>query len=530
VAANVNVVSAAQITCRLDLAGTVPGPWDVIVINPDGRSSTLPNGFTVSSELHHLSFNTIDNQTVSVPFTVTITAHDRYNNVVSDFTGPASLSDTTGTLNPTITGNFAVGVWTGALTISQAQAGVTINATYDSHSGISNNFDVAYPAPQVTSILPSTGVNTGTVSVTITGSSFFATPSARLGVKHLQSVTFVTGTTLTAIVPAGIAAGTYDLYVTNPGPLNPTGVLTDAFKVQNAVIPSTTLESSFLTTYGISPTSVTNGDNDSVQVIFLEVPNTLTETLYVRIYDADVGGGLTETIDAAYPFFSNDWDTATNFSLYGGNGTHANPNARQATFASTTDPGITSGTLLASQTFTQNAAMDRTWFTLATIAPNQGENVGGKYVFKLSVVGGAGNDGNLYNVALSTSDSDNVIPQGARTFAYSWTFRLPNVESLQLYPYVASSSTLNQYNFDLDNTATIRITTPITVHVVTDISGEGTWVTSSYPATSDEQQVTWAVRFRDTGAGNDGAAWFTDQGGTPLPIFTRSTTESVPSP
>lgn len=529
VATNVNVVSASQITCQFDLAGAVPGPWDVVVINPDSQLSTLPNGFTVNSELHHFSFSTIGNQVIQVPFPVTITAYDRYNNPVSDFTGTASLSDTTDTISPTVTGNFAASVWTGNLTISQAQTGVTINATSGGRPGVSNSFDVAYPAPLVTSIVPGTGVNTTTTPVTITGSSFFATPNARLGGVPLQNVTFITSTTLTAIVPAGMAAGAYSLYVTNPGPLSPTGVLTDAFIVQNPVITSTTLEASFLTTYGANPTAASNGDNDSVQVIFLEVPDTLTETLYVRLYDADVGGGLTETIDADYPFFSNNWDTSTTFSLYGGAGAYTHPNARQATFASLTDSGITSGTLLASQTFTQNTALDHAWFTLAAVAPNQGEHVGSKYVFKLSVVGIIGNDGNLYNVALSTSNSANVIPQGARIFAYSWTFRLPNVVSLQLYPYVTSSTaTFNQYNFDMDNTATIRITTPITVYAVTAISGEGAWVTSSYPVASSEQQVTWAVRFNDIGTGNDGTAWFTDQNGTPLPIFTRSSIEQAP--
>ncbi|MBN1888840.1 MAG: DNRLRE domain-containing protein [Thermoflexales bacterium] len=46
-AANVNVASAAQITCDLDLSGAATGDWDVVVTNPDGQSATLADGFEV---------------------------------------------------------------------------------------------------------------------------------------------------------------------------------------------------------------------------------------------------------------------------------------------------------------------------------------------------------------------------------------------------------------------------------------------------------------------------------------------------
>ncbi len=537
VAINVNVVSASQITCQLNLAGAVPGPWDVIVINPDSQSSTLVGGFTVNSELHHFGFAPIGNQTVGIPFAVTITAYDRYNNLVSDFAGTANLSDTTGTVSPTLTGNFAVGVWTGNLIIAQAQAGVTITATSGGRSGMSNSFDVAHQAPNVTSIVPNTGLNTTTTPVTISGNGFFATPTARLGFVALQNVTFVNATTLTATVPAGIAAGIYDLYVTNPGPPDPTGVLTNAFTVQNASIPSTTLETSFLATFGISPTAGTNGDNDSVQVIFFEVPDTLTDTLYVRIFDPEVGGGGALDIDEEQPPGPmGAFDTSTTFSLYGGGGAYTAPAARQAIFATTADPGIITGTLLASQTFTQNAALDQRWLTLATFNPNQGEHVGSKYVFKLSVVGGFGDDGNIYNVVLSTSDTLNTTPAGSRAFAYSWTFQMGASQRVPLYPYVgAATTTFTQNNFDFDYPSQpvgITITTPIQSFSAAagGLSGDAVAAFSSYAVSANEQSSTWTVLCFNMAAlfANDSTFWATNQGGTPLPIFTRSSNQPAP--
>jgi hypothetical protein len=208
----------------------------------------------------------------------------------------------------------------------------------------------------------------------------------------------------------------------------------------------------------------------------------------------------------------------------------------------TTDPGISTGTLLFSQTFTQRTTWDDRLFWVPII-PTYGEHVGDKHVFKLSAVGANdGDDGNFYNVVLSTSDSANVAPEGARLFAYSWTFLLPTDNPPRLYPYVtASTLTFNQHNFDFDfnnnplnpNVA-ITITTPITTYVVPPttaaISGDEAEATSSVDATDDERGVTWAVFCTTTFGGNDVVFWATDQDGTPLPIFTRSTVEPAPPP
>jgi hypothetical protein len=633
VATGVTFASAAQITCQFDLAGAEPGSWDVVVTNPDLQTGTLPGAFTINPELEHFGFNIIGNQVAGVPFAVTITAYDRYNNLATDFTGTAALSDSTGTLSPVTTGNFVAGVWTGNLTITRAQTGVTVTANSGGRSGVSNSFDVshnildhfgfgavgdpqtyavpfpiaitaydaytnvvtsyggtadlndttgtlnpvttgafasgtwgsnvtvsavgsgdvivatspltptvigasnpftvAYPAPTVIGIAPDNGENTSLTPVSITGDDFFDPPSARLGPWPLQNVTYISGNNLSADVPAGIAAGTYDLYVTNPGPLAPTGVLPNAFTVRNADIPSSTLETSFVATFGTATSSPMQGDNDQVQVIFLEVPNTLTDTLYVRILDPDVG------TDGAYDEQQGgSWNTATTFSLYGGTWAYSDPAARLATFASTTEPGISSGTLLFSQTFTEDAALNGNWFTLPiTITPTDGEAVDSKYVFKLSVVGAnSGDDGNGYNVALSTSPTANVQPQGARIFAYSWTFRMPDTNPPQLYPFVSSSTiTFTQHNWDFDTQAAMTITTPINVYSVpaSGISGNNVVeATSSYAATSEEQQVTWAVECINQwlGFSNDVTFWATDQAGVALPIFTRSTNQPAPPP
>jgi hypothetical protein len=72
------------------------------------------------------------------------------------------------------------------------------------------------PAPTVTGVSPNQGYNYQPTTITITGSDFVATPTARLNNVPLTNVTFVDSTTLTAVVPADLLGGAYTLTVTNP--------------------------------------------------------------------------------------------------------------------------------------------------------------------------------------------------------------------------------------------------------------------------------------------------------------------------
>ena len=94
------------------------------------------------ASLHHFTFSPVGNQTAGIPFSITITAEDEFENTVTGYTGTNSLSDSTGTISPTTTGAFTSGVWTGDVTITTAQTGVQITTIGDSISKISDPFDV----------------------------------------------------------------------------------------------------------------------------------------------------------------------------------------------------------------------------------------------------------------------------------------------------------------------------------------------------------------------------------------------------
>jgi len=350
-------------------------------------------------------------------------------------------------------------------------------------------------------------------------------PQAILGASVSINITDATDDTLTGTVPAGIVPGVYALKVENPD--GQSAILSPAYV---ALEPASTLETGDLLTFGTAPSSPGNGDNDQVQVIFFEIPDTITDTLYIRILDPDVGGS--STFDEQQ---GGSWDTATTFGLYGGSGAYTNPAARQARFATTADPGISSGNLIISQTFAISGTLDGTWYTFATINPGQGETVGSRRVFKLSVIGAnSGDDGNRYNVALSTDPLANVPPTGSRILGYSWTFPLPRNSPLRLYPYVPTGAQFfEQRNWDMDGaTGTMRLHTPIRNIDVpgSDISGDGAEASSSFRVDASEDGATWTVtmNFIFPGPWDDLTFWAEDGAGTALAIFTRPTMSSPP--
>ena len=117
---------------------------DVItVVNQGGSESGGSNSFDViSSNVDHFVISSIVNQVAGTAFPISIRAEDSNNNLVTNFTGNASLSDLTGTINPRTTGNFSGGTWSGSVTITKSRSGDTITVTSSGKAGTSNSFNV----------------------------------------------------------------------------------------------------------------------------------------------------------------------------------------------------------------------------------------------------------------------------------------------------------------------------------------------------------------------------------------------------
>ena len=100
--------------------------------------------------LDHFSIAPIANQKVGVPFSTTVTAKDASDATVTSFTGTVDISDLSGNISPTTSGNFTAGVWTGNVTISSEYTSdqITVTNSSGTETGTSNQFDVVTgPAP-----------------------------------------------------------------------------------------------------------------------------------------------------------------------------------------------------------------------------------------------------------------------------------------------------------------------------------------------------------------------------------------------
>jgi uncharacterized repeat protein (TIGR01451 family) len=439
---------------------------------------------------------------------------------------------------------FAGGLITSTFQVTaQTTAGTYSNtAVIDGHNfdpvSTGNTAQVTLQGPTLSSIVPTSACNNAPASVTINGAHFAPGITANLGAWALD-VTWVGEDTLNAIVPQDIAAGVYDLTVTNPGGASDT--LHSAYTALNCGPSDTTLDSGYMGTYGVEPGfSAPGGDDDQVQVLFLEVPDTTAGPLYIRVFDPDCGG----TLDIQN---GGVWSTPFTYTVYGGNGAYTDPDARSAHPTA----GISSGIVRATVAFAENSGVDGGWYNFGPFTATDGECVNGKCVFKLAVVGGppsgAGTfiaDLNLYNVALSTSDTTNTAPTGSRIFAFSWTFLIPEATygtPPRVFPYIASGvSTFTEHNWDYDNdafgtgAAGITMTTPVRTITVPDagVSGDNEERSTDYAVFDSERNTTWAVSSwaEPTGGLGDNLVtfWATDQNDNALAIFSRSTTDPSP--
>lgn len=143
----------AQFTAGLCSLGVMIGEASAntaITVN-DGDTFAVSNGFAVISALHHFAFSSIASpQNIGQPFAVTVTASDFSGDTVASFTGRVDLWDRSGTLTPDSSGSFAVGVWTGSLTVGTVVDPDTVFCSYTDLDGTfygsSNGFAVINPS------------------------------------------------------------------------------------------------------------------------------------------------------------------------------------------------------------------------------------------------------------------------------------------------------------------------------------------------------------------------------------------------
>ena len=185
--------SSANFSFRANLSGSVTVTASATGLTAATQVETANPGPT-----DHFTWNLISSpQARGIAFAVVVRAFDFYGNATPSFSGTASLSATpapaavtctSSCTGSTTTGAFAVGVWTGSVSVSPAATGVRLTATAGAVTGTSAAFDVQGPSGRSPPIARFTtspvviAVN-GSVTFDASTSSDYQTPTASLQVS-----------------------------------------------------------------------------------------------------------------------------------------------------------------------------------------------------------------------------------------------------------------------------------------------------------------------------------------------------------
>jgi len=191
--------------------------------------------------LDHFIFSHITPpEIVVVPFPITITTLDAFGNIVTSYSGTNALSDTTGTISPTVTGTFVNGIWSGNVVINNVASNVKISTSGSGKVGESNVFDVVAGPPAKVSTAPQSftvaaGVQYSSLSIILQDANGFETKATspiavgltstspdgefrQVGVTiDVTSITIPTGSSSVSVDYYDIRGGTWTLTASATG-------------------------------------------------------------------------------------------------------------------------------------------------------------------------------------------------------------------------------------------------------------------------------------------------------------------------
>lgn len=219
----------------------------------------------------------------------------------------------------------------------------------------------------------------------------------------------------------------------------------------------------------------TYGDFNNVQAIYFDVPISETKPIYLRLFDADIGGNYDE--------MHGGFNTSTRFTVIGGK------SASQIFGGNTYNANLLYlfdyRDVIEDKTFKYSSSYDARWTTLTELRPEDGYSVGAGYLrYVLLVQGGEGDDGNFFDFALSYSKTRKEPPPNTKIFTYDLSLRIP---SLSIYNF---DSFQGQFKIETNNQERIEILTfdmddvpidlyvPFQPNVPLKTSGDGEWVSN----------------------------------------------------
>lgn len=245
------------------------------------------------------------------------------------------------------------------------------------------------------------------------------------------------------------------------------------------------------------------GGLDTVNVVFFEIPDTVTSTLYFAIRSPENDGANAE----------DDGNAGnTTYYLIGGTGTLSDSKSRQLMYDAGEMAGNDhlTGTILDSNTF--GASYGQEWYYFSDVSPSQGEHIANKYYFKVVTEAESGTAGkNGYQLDISTvSGGTPTGLSGVRSFAYSWMVGFHwSGRDWSLYPFVPENDTgfvvFSNWDFDADQSPDPTGTAYDKTNAQTEAASLGPITSSlngvaqntSFAIAGSEDNGTWKTKYNE---------------------------------
>ncbi len=220
-------------------------------------------------------------------------------------------------------------------------ATVTVRNSDGQAANVGGGFTFQYPVPTVTAIAPATGTSDGGTAITVTGTGFRAGATVRIGgIANATSVVVASGTSITAVTPAGLV-GANAVTVTNTD--GQSGTLAAGFTYTAAAAPHVT---------SVAPTSGTVAGGTIL---------TITGTGFVTGATITIGGIAATSVTVV---------NATTITA-----TAPAASTSGAATIAVTNPDTQSGSLASGYTYNPLPAP-----TVSAVTPNTGTTSGGTSV------------------------------------------------------------------------------------------------------------------------------------------------------
>lgn len=184
-------------------------------------------------------------------------------------------------------------------------------------------------------------------------------------------------------------------------------------------VPHMTENMDFLVTLGKDSQSEL-AEKAYSQSIYFSIPKEYNEPVFIRIFDADIGGENDIAV--------NGFNSQVKYEIFGG----------RTLDLSGTENTVSTNKPISEKILDTSEVRDNKWWSLDVFIPSQGyyDEQADSYVFKLLVSGLSGDDINCYRVYLSASPADNIPIEGGAAFRYHTTCLLkPYPETGHTYPY-----------------------------------------------------------------------------------------------